>query len=183
MAFVQVAKQFFADAEGENQDEVDSWCDEELTDKERLMDLDEVDDETFELHCPVKQLDEAEKVQVMLDIAALSPEKVIDASQLAMESQSLPATDIVDNVLEKDGLFMYEKPPPPLPVDHAHLKKQVTLSEAWNQKLTVSASRKSKAWSDELYTFVYSKWLVPHAFLTPVYSGSLLVMNNTIVHA
>jgi hypothetical protein len=156
IAFVQAAKQFFGDTEGDQQDEEDSWCDEELTDEE-MMNLDEVDDATFDLHCPVKLLDDTAKHQVLLDIASLSPEKVInDTEQDMVESQeSSPAANIVDSVLEKEGLFMYNKPPPPLPVDHPRLKKQVTLSEAWNQKLTVSASRKTKARSDELYTFVY----------------------------
>ncbi len=149
-----MAKQFFGDAEGDQQDdeeEDDSWCDEKLTDEE-MLNLDEVDDATFELHCPVKLLDATAKHQVLLDIASLSPEKVIDADtdQDIVESQEpSPAADIVDSVVENEGLFMYNKPPPPLPEDHPRFKKQVTLSEAWNQKLTVSANRKSKARSDE----------------------------------
>jgi hypothetical protein len=152
-----VAKQFFADEEGDQGDEEDSWCDEELTDEE-MLNLDEVDDATFDLHCPVKLLDATAKRQVLLDIASLSPEKKLDdTEQDIVESQkSSPAADIVDSVVDKEGLFMYNKPPPPLPKDHPRVKKQVTLSEAWNQKLTVSANRKSKARSDELYTFVYS---------------------------
>jgi hypothetical protein len=107
IAFVQVAKQFFADTEGDQQDEEDSWCDEELTDEE-MMNLDEVDDATFDLHCPVKLLDDTAKHQVLLDIASLSPEKVInDTEQDMVESQeSSPAANIVDSVLEKEGLFI-----------------------------------------------------------------------------
>ena len=116
------------------------------------MNLDEVDDATFDLHCPVKLLDESDMNQVLRDIEALSPQKEFIPD--TQDTESSPTNAKVDSILEKEGVYMYNKPPPPLPVLHHH--KQVTLAEAWERKLTLSVTRKSKSRSNELYTFVHS---------------------------
>lgn len=53
------------------------------------MNLDEVDDATFDLHCPVKLLDESDMNQVLRDIEALSPQEFIPDTQ---DTESSPTT-------------------------------------------------------------------------------------------
>lgn len=114
-------------------------------------------------------LDPAAKQKVVMDICAvLSPtasamettSSTMETTATAMETTATKMearTTTADNIeFEEKEVFMYNEPPP-LPSDHVQNKKnQVTLSEAWKRKATVSVTRKSKARTDELYNFVYS---------------------------
>ena len=178
-----LAAGFFDDDEVEKKedDDADSWFDDlpEGEDED-----DEVDDETFELNCPVVLLSNTTKeeicAQVTNSVSYMVPnilgvnedvsqslvlpklESAVDEKLENMKEvpRTLPVSkpaslaeklDLEDENMVKDGFTLVDRD-----IGPGKKRKQMSLSEAWNQKKTITASRRFKARSQDIYTFVYA---------------------------
>ena len=103
----------------------------------------EVDDDTFEMYCPVTEFTSMDASE--FDTTAATTTTSTDD---VLGSNVLPSMTI-----EKDGCEMLGGV---LPVNPPNPKRQYTIEEAFQRKNTIEASRRTRAKSKEKYMFVHS---------------------------